>query len=169
MLTQQELKEIVSYDPETGEMYWLIRSNGRVPAGSRVGSMSTTIGYMCFGYQKKNYLNHRAAFLLMTGAWPVDQLDHINGDRLDNRWCNLREATRRENMRNVGLQKNNTSGYKGVHQRENGKWRAVICVDLVQRNVGQFDTPEEAYKAYCDAADRLHGEFANHGIKERTA
>jgi hypothetical protein len=90
--------------------------------------------------------------------------DHINGNPLDNRRANLRLATNTENMRNRGKYRTNTSGYKGVDWRRGaGKWRAVIKVNGKQIYLGLFTTPELAHAAYCEAAKKYHGEFANTG------
>ncbi len=90
-------------------------------------------------------------------------VDHINGNGLDNRRCNLRLATRSQNLANAAIPRHNSSGYKGVSATRNGKWLARIRKDRVQRNLGIFDTPEEAHAAYCEAAVSLYGEFANFG------
>lgn len=88
-------------------------------------------------------------------------VDHINGDKIDNRRGNLRICTNAENMRNRGRTASNTSGYKGVYRgRQPGRWRALIMVDGKTISLGQYDHPEEAYAAYCKAAAELHGEFA---------
>lgn len=86
-------------------------------------------------------------------------IDHINGNGLDNRRSNLRICTHSENMRNCKLYINNKSGYKGVGFH-NGKWRARININKKSVFLGHFDTAEEAHAAYCEAATRLHGEFA---------
>lgn len=87
------------------------------------------------------------------------ECDHRDGNGLNNRRENLRRATTQENRRNVGLRRDNTSGFKGV-QRQNGKWVPRIAVDGKQRHLGYFSTPEDAHAAYCRAASALHGEFA---------
>jgi HNH endonuclease len=92
------------------------------------------------------------------------ETDHINGNGLDNRRTNLRVCSRSENRCNVGKCSNNTSGYKGVSFfKANSKWHAMIMINCKQNNLGFFDTPELAYKAYCDACIKYHGEFANFG------
>lgn len=90
-----------------------------------------------------------------------EQVDHINHDTLDNRRENLRLATRSQNLMNRIKQQNNTSGYKGVSwHKHSQKWRATIKIGSRHTHLGLFDTPKDAYDAYCKAADELHGEFA---------
>lgn len=89
--------------------------------------------------------------------------DHVNCNGLDNRRCNLRQATQRENMRNKRRYKNNRSGFKGVYQEwknHRWRWRAAIVIDGKQLSLGRFDTPEEAHEAYKAAANKYFGEFA---------
>jgi hypothetical protein len=88
------------------------------------------------------------------------QVDHASGDTLDNRKVNLRICTHAENQWNRKKSINNTSGYKGVYfHRGNGKWRAKIKLNNKCLHIGYFDTPEKAYKAYCEASEKYHGEF----------
>jgi hypothetical protein len=90
-----------------------------------------------------------------------EYVDHINGDGLDNRRSNLRLATKAQNQRNQRLRRDNKSGFKGVcWDNRAKKWRALIRFNGKQKTLGYFDTPEEAYEAYCAAAIELHGEFA---------
>lgn len=97
----------------------------------------------------------------MYDVWPPDFLDHINGDRLDNRICNLRLATWSENAMNAPKRRNNTSGYKGVFwDAKREKWMALIGIDGRYRNLGRYDTKEEAFAAYCAGCKKYHGEFA---------
>ena len=85
--------------------------------------------------------------------------DHRDGDGLNNRRLNLREASRAANSRNSRMQKNNLSGFKGVSPTKSDKWRARIAVDGSQISLGVFDSPEAAHRAYCEASKRLHGDF----------
>lgn len=92
---------------------------------------------------------------MTTGDWPTDQIDHINGDKGDNRIANLREATNAENNRNTGAGQANTSGFKGVcWDKAKGKWRAQIEIDGRGAHLGYFTTPEAAYVA---SAAKHHG------------
>ena len=101
------------------------------------------------------------AYVVTTGRWPRHLVDHINGDRADNRFANLREATLAENARNSAKPANNTSGLKGVTwKRRNQRWCAQVSVDNRKIHLGLFDTPEAAYAAYVAAANQHHGEFA---------
>jgi hypothetical protein len=110
-----------------------------------------------------NYHAHRLAWLYMTGAWPTGgEVDHIDTDRGNNVWTNLRDSTRRQNGSNVDIRSNNTSGFKGV-SRCRAKWTAHITVNYQAMHLGVFDTKEEAHAAYVEAAKRLHGEFARFG------
>lgn len=129
---------------------WCARHQGNkwyAARGERLGGKNETI------------FMHRA----LLGAHAVDGLDtdHENGDGLDNRRANLRPATKSQNQANVGRRRHNTSGYKGVvwHARA-GKWAAYVRHNDRPNYLGLFVTPEEAHAAYCEAAKRLHGEFA---------
>lgn len=116
------------------------------------------------GRERSIRLHREVMAAELAEAPPRTQVDHINGDRLDNRRANLRLATHAENLRNRGAQRNNTSGYKGVFWHERARrWRAVIWVDRRRHLLGYFDNPAEAHAAYCRAAHELHREFANTG------
>jgi len=107
---------------------------------------------------------HRMVLKLDSGQPFV--IDHINGDRLDNRKANLRRCTRAENAWNMGKAVTNTTGYKGVNMMPNGRFAAQIRCHGRKYHLGCFGTAEEAHEFYCLAADLLHGEFANYGRKE---
>lgn len=109
----------------------------------------------------KAFRAHRVAWAITHGEWPSYEIDHINGDRSDNRINNLREASRMENARNRGANINSPSGLKGVSwSKSSGKWRARITAGGPENNLGFFDTAEDAHAAYCVAANKLHREFA---------
>jgi hypothetical protein len=165
MLTQSEVKELVEYNPETGDFTWLKYRAHNARAGSKVGSI-TNMGYMETRVSRKKFLLHRLAWLYMTGSLPKNGIDHINGNPLDNRWANLREATVKQNNINCKIKKSNKCGFKGVcFHNQMKKWRANIRINGVQTHLGLFDTPEKAHQAYCEAAMRVHKEFANFGYQ----
>lgn len=156
-LTADQLREYLDYDPATGEFR-------RKDLNYRVVGSVTKKGYVKIKLNQVQYLAHRLAFLYMEGRWPKDLMDHINGNRSDNRWENLREANRFQNSRNRKLDCQNTTGFKGVvFCCRNKKYRSRIKINGVRKELGWFRTPEEAHAAYCQAAQEYHGDFANFG------
>lgn len=173
------LRQLLRYEPETGKLFWLHRAehffeghersaswlcawwNKRF-AGKEAFTADTGAGYRggaLFGQQLKA---HRVIWALVTGEWPPKgtDIDHANGSRADNRFENLRLASRQENTLNRGATRANKCGLKGVSWYKAGrKWRAEIKSPSGREYLGQFDTPEEAHAAYCAAAERLHGQF----------
>lgn len=120
-----------------------------------------TNGYRTVKLGGKRYGAHRIVFALTHDRWPADEIDHADGDPLNNRPENLREATRSQNRANTRAGRNNTSGVKGVHwHRRYQKWKAVVHVNGERRFLGHFDTLEAAATAYANAAQAGHGAFA---------
>jgi hypothetical protein len=159
-MSPEDVRQIFNYDPDTGHLYWRERKQGR-----KFGSIGTpdSDGYLVIwmNNRKKRFPVHRIIWAFSTGKWPNDQIDHINGVKNDNRLSNLREANTAQNMRNVGKQSHNTSGFKGVSWHKlRSKWRSDIKVNQKQIFLGLFNSPEEAHSAYCEAARKLHGDFA---------
>lgn len=156
MITQQELKELLDYNPETGIFTWK-------NASKRKAGTSMYSGYIRLNVNKKQYLAHRLIWLYVYGYFPK-YVDHINMNRSDNRLCNLREATNTQNQYNKKLTKRNTSGIKGVSWFERDKnWRARLHVSGKLIHLGYFDSIEEAKKIITEYRNKLHGQFANHG------
>lgn len=146
------------YDPETGKLTWKVSKSG-VTVGMEAGSLNKN-GYVHIRVMGKNYQAHRLIWLYVTGKLPTKHIDHINGIKNDNRWCNLREVSIYENNLNVGKQSNNTSGYKGVSfYKKHKKWAAICSVKGKQNFLGFFNTALDASKAYIDFAKKHHGEF----------
>jgi hypothetical protein len=158
---QERLKEILSYDPETGA-FTRARDRGRWKFGQRMGTVSAD-GYINISVDYSIFRAHRLAFVYMTGAEPTAGIDHINGDRGDNRWNNLREAAQVENGMNRTHQRNNRLGLKGVHLHSKTSSRP-FCARIQARGrahyLGVFATPEEAKAAYDAASKVLHGDFS---------
>ena len=151
-LTQTRLKQLVNYDPETGHFTWRM-ARRRCRPGDRTGCPMRN-GYLVIRLDDVLYTAHRLAWLYMTGEWPPHQLDHINKDRSDNRFSNLRCATNAQNAQNR-TRKDNKSGFPGV-RRENKKWLAEIKVNYKPIRLGLFATPEEAHAAYLKAKQQFH-------------
>lgn len=149
MLTQERLKELLDYDPETGVFTWKSRIRG-IRIGQVAGS--NVKGYRQIQIDKERHYSHRLAWLYIYGCWPLNELDHINRIKEDNRIANLREVTRQENCWNIGKLKTNSSGYTGVNlHKQYGKWRANIRIQGKYKHLGYFNTPEEAHYAYSTA------------------
>lgn len=149
-LTQERLKQILRYDPETGTMYWRSGRN----FGQSAGSVDHK-GYVHIRIFGKMYLRSRLVFLYMEGVWPKE-VDHRNRCPIDDRWKNLRCGNRSRNMQNMSLPVSNVSGYKGVSRRSSGRYRAYITVMYKKKMLGTFDTKEEALAAR-KAAERELG------------
>ena len=157
MITQEELKEQLNYDHETGIFTWLIAKAG-LTVGSIAGGLQQN-GYIYIKINAKLYKAHRLAFLYMTDEIPSN-VDHIDMVKNNNKWANLRPATKSENNRNRTSRKDNTTGFKGVsfHKRVK-KFIARCTTDKGRVHLGVFDTAELASLAYQSFAKLHHGEF----------
>jgi hypothetical protein len=104
---------------------------------------------------------YRIAWAISTGQWPTNEIDHINGNSMDDRLSNLREATRSQNARNVRpAYRPLPKGVTHTRDRSTKPWKAQISINGLNRSLGIFDTPEEAHRAYRIAATAAFGEFA---------
>lgn len=163
ILTQNHLQSILDYNPNNGIFRWKVDLPRMC---TKVGAIAGSIGsrYANIQINNKRYQIHRLAWLYVYGIFPPQMLDHINGNKLDNRISNLREATLSQNQFNTKINKLNTTGFKGV-RRTNRKtpYTASIRINKKIVHLGVFNTPEEAHKAYCKAAKEIHGEFFNPG------
>lgn len=158
----ERLRERLSYDPATGILTWLSVESlqSRIKVGDEAGFFDAN-GYRCIKLDGKKLYAHRVIWKLMTGQDPVNQIDHRDCDKGNNRWDNLREATPSENARNVRQPSHSRSPYKGVTwHKGDKKWQASITVDGRKRYLGSFKTAEDAAAAYRGAAQRIYGEFA---------
>lgn len=168
------LRQLLRYEPETGKLFWKERGpewfQGRETpaeyiaarwnsknAGNPALNCISSLGYKKGAVLDIPVMAHRVIWAIEHGHWPEFDIDHINGDRSDNRDCNLREATRAENLQNVSLSPRNKSGFPGVSWcSTRKKWGAKICKDKVYINLGRFDRIEDAAEAYRQAKSKLH-------------
>ena len=156
---QERLLNLFNYDYNTGLLKWKYQKqshfNGKI-AGYRKR------GYIKIEVDGSEFMAHRLVWKIVTGIDPgSSQVDHINGDKIDNRFTNLRLASNAQNAMNKGVSARNTSGYKGVSYSERRqKWVATIRINGKSIYLGRYSTPELAHMAYCKAAAELHGEFA---------
>lgn len=154
MLTTERLRELLHYDPESGDFSWRASDGGRV-AGRPVGSKNA-FGYLRIRVDGRRYMAHRLAWLHVHGEWPEGEIDHRNRVKDDNRIANLRPVSRSENMQNrVHARRDNKSGFLGA-QRARGAWMARITVDGKERRFGHFATPQQAHEAYLAAKAKFH-------------
>ncbi|MGL5904208.1 MAG: HNH endonuclease [Cetobacterium sp.] len=153
------------YDAETGIVTWKIKPARRVKIGDIVGRLRPD-GYLQFSKLYKTYLLHRVIWDMCfpdDKLGPDDFIDHIDHIRTNNRLSNLRKASRKQNMQNQSLRRNNSSGVTGVYwSAKRSKWFADICIDYKTTYLGAFDTLEDAVASRKEAEIK-HGFHKNHG------
>lgn len=149
----------LSYDPKTGLFTRLIGTGKGAYAGATAGT-KTTAGYITISVRQRRTFAHRLAFVFMTGAYPDGIVDHINGDKSDNRWANLRLADKKMNAGNARHHRDAAVPLKGVSTAPKGKFRAAIGIDGRQIHLGTFSDPSSAHKAYIEAAAYHFKEFS---------
>jgi hypothetical protein len=151
----------IAYDPETGVLTWKSAPPRGREIGDRLRDCDNGNGYRYVKINSHPYAAHRVAWCVMTGQWPPGEVDHINCQKADNRWVNLRLATRSQNQQNMPVDRKNTSGFKGVGWHKcKQRWRAYIQVDGRQISLGYHPDAEAAHRAYCAAAEKYFGDYA---------
>lgn len=168
---QTYLRECFDYNPDTGSLTWRARPREHFATDSawkQWNSMrpGTSPPYLTHGYlgvnfssgsHKGQYRQHRIIWVWVTGENPHDDIDHIDRDRTNNRWSNLRIASRAQNNHNGKLYRRNSSGYRGVAPIANStRFTAQITMQRKKLHLGCFATPEEAHAAYCAAAAQIY-------------
>jgi hypothetical protein len=162
MLTAEKLRELLDYDPATGEFRWRERVGFGARFTGKVAGTRSKRGYFHIWHAGRQYLAHRLAWLHVHGVWPEGDLDHRDMDKSNNRIENLRPATRSQNSANRGAPKHNSSGLKNVQwHRAARKWTASITVNYQKVYLGLFDSRAGAIAAHVAAAEKHFGEFAH--------
>jgi hypothetical protein len=156
LIAHDRLVELLDYDSNAGVFVRRINVNGSRPKGSPVGNMAGR-GYLTVMLDGRAYYLHRLAWFYTKKEWPKHQIDHINQDKIDNRICNLREATPAQNMQNIGAYASNTSGVPGVWwNKQKNKWAGGVRIGGKRHNIGLFSSKEAAFAAYLELKARLH-------------
>lgn len=172
--TPERLREVLDYNPETGELVWKKMLSNKGPVGQVAGSPTrdggpNSSGHIQVGVDNHNRAAHYWIWLMMTGEPPPagTEIDHIDQDGTNNRWSNLRLLTRTGNMENVTFpNSHNKSGFRGVDfHAATGKWRACIRVQGKQKCLGYFVDPEIASAAYLQAKADLHPAWNPHAVE----
>jgi hypothetical protein len=161
MVNASELHEILTYEPETGRLTWKVRKDvllrWNVRYAGREAFTAIANGYRKGSIHNVSYQAHRVLWAMHHGEWPLGQVDHVNGDRGDNRISNLRQADGFQNSQNAKVRCDNTSGYPGVSFfKDRNQWTARICVNGKKIHLGYFSTAEMATKARKEA-EKVHG------------
>jgi len=164
MLTFDRANELLKYNSETGDLIWIGRTSNRIKIGDIAGAVRPDCrgytSYIDVGIDGVRYPAHRIIWLLKTGVMPIHDIDHIDGNGLNNCWDNLRQGTRSQNLINTKMFSHNTSGYKGVSYRsDTKKWAAYIMVNKRKINLGCYDCPKEASDARNAYAKSEFGEW----------
>lgn len=155
LISHQELLRVLDYNEQTGIFTWLESTARLVKVGDAAGSTNKRTGYTSIKIGWKRYPAHHLAWFYVHGSWPVEQIDHINRTRSDNRIMNLREATNSQNQQNRAIESSCKSGLRGICKRGN-RWTAEIMANKKRIYLGSFQTPEEAGSAYLKAKRDLH-------------
>lgn len=157
-INAKSVRRMFKYDPETGVLTWAIRVSQAVSQGDTAGHLHAS-GYRRVGINRRPFLAHRIIWLWMTGHWPSMQIDHINGNKQDNRWSNLRDvppSTNSQNLRRCN-ENNRSSRLLGTtFSKKERAWVAQISVHGKRLHLGKFKDPESAHAAYVEAKRRLH-------------
>ncbi len=152
-LTKERLHKLLRYDPISGDFYWRVQTNPRALVGMKAGANSISLGYRSINVDKKTYKAHNLVWFYFHGVFPKNVIDHINGNRMDNRIENLRDVTQQQNVWNLQrAMRNSKSGILGVDWvPPKKKWRAQIRMDGKKKCIGYFSSAEEAGAAYQNA------------------
>lgn len=175
-ISADTLRLLLRYEAATGKLFWKPRTLDLCISAKAMNVFNTQFagkeaftadngdGYLCGHMRGKTMKAHRVIWAIVHGVWPKDQIDHINGNRRDNRIDNLRETSNAQNQWNRKPKRGCKSRYKGVsYIRKSGKWQARIVVNGQRKSLGHFGSEQDARKAYAAASLKYHGEYGRVG------
>lgn len=152
----EAIKEYFGYSPEHGRLFWIKRPAKPTSVGSLAGTIGNN-GYRYINFKRRKYLEHRLVWVFCHGDWPKNDIDHINGDKQDNRIENLRDVTHSVNRQNNRQARSDSlTGVLGVSRTKNNQFSAQIYLQGKRKVLGYFSTPEAAHEAYLTAKRQLH-------------
>jgi hypothetical protein len=151
MLTAKRLRELLHYDRHLGWFMWATGAK----AGAAAGNLNASLGYVCIGIDGRDYYAHRLAYLFIEGCFPSAEIDHVDRNKSNNAWANLRPASRKQNSENASLQANNSSGARGIYRVPSGRWVAKIKHHQRSLHLGTFDVKRAAVEARRTAEREL--------------
>lgn len=155
-LTKEYVNSILLYEKDTGVLRWRNQQSNRVKPNSVAGSINSE-GYVCLDIRARPYRAHRIIWLMEYGNFPNGQIDHIDGNRANNRLENLREVSNKQNQENKKTMAKSVSGHKGVTWHSRDKvWQARIGHNMKSKHLGSFRNVEDAISAYKEAALQIH-------------
>lgn len=152
MITQTSLQALLDYKPESGVFIRKVRTSNRIKVGEQAGSFDKA-GYLCIRVHGKTYKAHRLVWLYVHGVMPFGEVDHINGDKADNRIENLRDVTKSVNQQN----RRSVKGYS----RDGNRWKAQIRFGGKWKHLGCYETEQKAHEAYLAAKAEVHTKARN--------
>ena len=156
-MTQKDIKATFDYNPDTGVCTWKEYRLKAAPGEPIDERYVYSDGYIVISFKGKAQMLHRLIWVWMTGEWPENQIDHLNGDKMDNRWENLRDVTQYQNLCNKSAYAKESPEPPGVTKKGN-KWVAILTVNKTQMKLGSFNSPEKAHNAYLQAKVLFHGQ-----------
>ena len=156
-LTIDRLLQVLNYDYETGVFTWMESGRGKYKRAGAPAGAATRYGYLTVCVDGTIHLAHRLAWFYMTGAWPLHEIDHIDGNKINNKFSNLRDVARGVNQQNIRIARaDSKTGVLGVSPTKNGKFVAVVQLAGKQNYLGYYDTIEQASSAYLEAKRKMH-------------
>lgn len=162
MLTKEYVESLLSYDPDSGVFIWKRGNTNHFHHHGKIAGRVNRAGRIQIKIDGKMYSAHRLVFLIEDGTFPELDVDHIDGNPLNNTRSNLRLVTKQQNSYNTKVSKNNKLGVKGVSLTKNNKFLVMLSINGIQEYLGTYQTLEEAASIMESNRNKHHGVYARH-------